>query len=42
MSYVENNIGSLLEAYLDNIDGVITLIMVNCTSLISYHLTKNL
>ncbi len=41
MSYIENNIASLLESYLDNIDGTVTTIMVNCTGLISYHLTKN-
>ncbi len=34
MSYIENTIGSLIEAYIDNIDGVVTGIMHNCTQLI--------
>ena len=41
MSYIENSIGNLLESYLDNIDGAITLIMTKCTALMSYHITKN-
>ncbi len=42
MSYIENTIGSLIEAYMDNIDGVVTGVMQNCTQLIEYHLTGNI
>ena len=40
MSYIENHVASLIEAYMDNIDGVVTGIMQNCTQLMTYHLTK--
>ena len=35
MSYIENSIGSLVEAYLDNIDGAITSLMVNSMNLVT-------
>jgi hypothetical protein len=39
MSYVENAVGGLVEAYLDNVDGVVSGIMAGGLSIVGFLVT---